>query len=206
MADVPNRSKLKHIRQRIRENKSRFKQIEELIKQASSLGLNSKERNRLKEIIDSEQEALDAAINETTHLLNVEGKKTDSQLLAASLVQTFGVLLLLVSWAQQDSNFINQVSIQYYSTIVQLIPVFVIAIYFSSNRKSVSSSLKNLISDLLIVVFPAVLGITTGLIAIATNQSSFILFILSTYAVANLLLALCTKIVIQISAKLRFTS
>ncbi len=132
----------------------------------------------------------------------MEDKKTDNQLLVASLIQIFGVLLLSVLWAQRDFNFIHQVSIQYYSTIVQLIPVFVIAIYFSSDKKSVSSSLKNLISDLLFVVFPAVLGITIGLIAIATNQSSFILFILSTYAVANLLLALCTKIVIQIFAKL----
>lgn len=202
MADVPNRSKLKHIRQRTREYESRSKQIEELVKQASSPDLNPKERNRLKEIIDREQEALEAAINETLHLLNVEDKKIDNRLLVGSLMQVFGVLLFSISLAQRDFNFIHQVSIQYYSTIVQLIPVFVIAIYFSSDIKSVSSSLKHLVSDLLFVIFPAVLGITTGLIAIATNQSSFILFILSTYAVANLLLALCTKIVIQISAKL----
>ncbi|MDQ3093884.1 MAG: hypothetical protein M3Q70_01770 [bacterium] len=202
MADDPNKSKLKHTRQRTQENKSRFKQIEELVKQASSSDLNPKEVNCLKTIIDREQETLDSAINDNIHLINVEDKKTDNLLLVGSLIQVFGVLLLSVLWAQRDFNFIHQVSIQYYSTIVQLIPVFVIAIYFSSDRKFVSSSLKYLISDLLFVVFPAVLGIITGLIAIATNQSSFILFILSTYAVANLLLALCAKIVIQISAKL----
>jgi len=201
MADVPTRSKRKHILQRIRENENYFKQVEELIKQAASPDLNPKERNRLEELVDKELKSLKAAINETSYLINVEGIKIDNQLLVGSLMQVFGLLLLAISLAQRDFNFIHQVSIQYYSTIVQLIPVFVIAIYFSSDRKSVSSSPKKLISDLLSVVFPAVLGITTGLIAIATNQSSFILFILSTYAVANLLFALCTKIVIQIYVK-----
>jgi len=71
----------------------------------------------------------------------------------------------------------------YYEAVVGFIPVFLIAMYIGDSGDNKIEHIKDLISELLSLVVPALLGVVASLIALAVGKSNGILFILTIYSI-----------------------
>lgn len=123
--------------------------------------------------------------------------RSELVLLITTIVFLLGYTIFLIVLHDTLLTRGTHINLNYYSLVVGLIPVLLIAMYFSDHRAKYLQidSLMTAISEFLGVILPAFVGLTVSLYAVASNSSNGLLFAITMYALSQLIANLSLKIV-----------